>query len=270
MRRLPRDSVQLAFADPPYNIGILYDQYDDSIPKKQYLLWCRNWIRQIHRILKENGALYLAINDENVAELKIISEGLGFTFRRWIIWHYTFGQNARNNFTKSHTHILYFSKGKNPVFYSDHIREPSARQMVYNDKRANPAGKVPDDVWDFPRICGTFKERVKGDPCQIPVQLMQRIILASSLKGDIILDPFAGSGSTLVAAKKLGRHCLGIEQSKIYCNKIRERLARGKLHELETTAKLKFPNFSPYIERDQAGVLADPLLDTLFKKVDPK
>src|SRR6202007_242557 len=114
------------------------------------------------------------------------------------------------------------------------IRVPSARQLVYADRRAHPTGRLPDgtwilrpqdlldgfnaseDTWYFPRVCGTFKERAGWHGCQMPEQLLGRIIRACSHEGDLVLDPFAGSGTTLAVAKKLGRHFLGFELSEQY------------------------------------------------------
>jgi len=120
---------------------------------------------------------------------------------------------------------------------------PSARQLVYADRRADPKGRIPDDTWIlrpqdvpdgfrpeddtwyFPRVCGTFRERQGFHGCQMPEQLLGRIIRACSRKGELVVDPFAGSGTTLAVAKKLGRHFLGFELSPEYTAKIRERLA---------------------------------------------
>ena len=224
MRKLPETSVQLVFADPPYNTGVTYDGYSDYISDEAYLAFSEEWMEQVYRIIVMGGSFYLAINDEYAAELRIIAKRIGFKLRRWNIWHYTFGQNQQNNFTRSHTHILYFTVGETFRFNGDAIREPSARQKVYHDKRASPGGRIPDDVWEFSRIAGTFKERTKGFPCQIPRKLLERVILASSNKGGTVLDPFAGSGATLFVAKKLGRNYVGIEQSERYCEQIRKRL----------------------------------------------
>ncbi len=127
------------------------------------------------------------------------------------------------------------------------IRVPSARQLVYGDRRANKNGRLPDDTWIlrpqdiagrvsadedtwyFPRVCGTFKERAGFHGCQMPEQLLGRIIKVSSNPGDLVLDPFGGSGTTLVVAKKLGRDYLGFELSENYYQKIEERLASVKV-----------------------------------------
>jgi site-specific DNA-methyltransferase (adenine-specific) len=190
--------------------------------------------------------------------------------RNWIIWHYTFGQQTKKMFAKSHTHILYFTKEKpdngmgNLTFNADAIRVASARQTTYADKRANSKGKLPDDTWylrpqeanyvengyrefvqqwsrskdqllpeffdptsdtwNESRVCGTFKEREGWHGCQMPIGVLNRIITASSNPGDIVLDPFNGSGTTVVAAAMLGRKYVGIDQSAEYVGYAQKRL----------------------------------------------
>jgi site-specific DNA-methyltransferase (adenine-specific) len=161
-----------------------------------------------------------------------------------VVWYYTFGVNCRTKFSRSHAHLFHFVKDpKAFTFNTDAIRVPSARELVYADKRANSAGRLPDDTWIlrpqdlpegfaadgdtwyFPRVCGTFKERSGWHGCQMPEQLLGRIIRASSNPGDTVLDPFGGSGTTLAVAKKLDRRFLGCELSEAYAARIRERLA---------------------------------------------
>jgi len=232
MKKIPDNSIDLIFADPPYNIGIKYDNYKDNLSEKDYLEWTDKWLTEAIRVLKPTGSLYVAINDENVAEIAVMLKNKGLFMRNWIIWYYTFGEHQKNKFSRSHTHILYFIKDKNHfTFNADAIRVMSVRQKI-GDKRANPKGRIPDDVWcddlvdvwKISRVAGTFKERVKGFPCQMPVKVLERIILASSNEGDIVLDPFAGSGTTLVVAKKYKRRYIGIELSKKYVEMIKKRL----------------------------------------------
>ena len=201
-----------------------YDSYEDTKTDGEYLEWCEKWINECIRILREDGSFYLAIGDEYVAEINIMLKKKDLKFRNWIIWYYTFGQNQRKKFNRSHTHILYFVKdNKNFIFNSDKIRIESVRQRI-GDKRANPKGKTPDDVWQISRVAGTFSERVKNFPCQIPLKILERIIKASSDLNDIVLDPFMGSGTTAIACKMLGRNFIGIEISKNYCRLIENRL----------------------------------------------
>ncbi len=299
LAKLEAGSVDLAFADPPFNIGYDYDEYHDKRSCTDYLEWSRRWITGVIRVLKPDGTFWLAIGDEYAAELKVMAtRELGLTCRNWVVWYYTFGVHCKHKFTRSHAHLLYFVKdAKNFTFNTDDIRVPSARQLVYADRRANPKGRVPDDTWIippvgetsksqkveksksgdtphrpdvrldkgaanasidnrqstigngfvlrpqdlpdgfapdsdtwyFPRVCGTFKERSGFHGCQMPEQLLARIIKACSNEGDQVLDPFSGSGTSLAVAKKLGRRYLGIELSKQYVTESRTRLSRIKV-----------------------------------------
>ncbi|MDA7980630.1 MAG: site-specific DNA-methyltransferase [Pirellulales bacterium] len=279
MDSMPEGSVDLAFADPPFNIGYDYDVYQDSVESQRYLDWSRQWIAAVHRVLKPDGTFWLAIGDEYAAELKVASGELGFTCRSWVIWYYTFGVNCKNKFTRSHAHLFYFVKDPaNFTFRNDDLenRVPSARELVYNDRRANPKGRLPDDTWIirpadasgeitpdddaswrlaiappadhartftlrpqdldqcfqpdedtwyFPRVAGTFKERAGFHGCQMPEQLLGRIIRCCSHEGETVLDPFSGSATTLAVAKKLRRNYIGFELSPDYVSYGRERLA---------------------------------------------
>jgi site-specific DNA-methyltransferase (adenine-specific) len=222
----PAESVDLAFADPPYNIGYIYDQYRDDRPDEDYVAWCRAWMAACQRVLKPTGAFYIAIGDDFAAQVRLLGNELGLHLRNWIIWRYTFGQNMKNKFCRAHTHIFYFTKDPFEFTFNDRaLRFPSARHTEYQDLRANPLGRLPDDVWDeFPRVCGTFKERDGFHGCQLPEALLMRIILASSNPGDVVLDPFVGSGTTAVAAKRLGRRYIGIDISSEYVRRTRQRL----------------------------------------------
>lgn len=239
MKALPDKSVDLVFADPPFNIGIKYDVHNDNMSYEEYYIWSEKWIKETFRLLKNNGTIYIAIGDEFVAEINMILKRTGFYFRNWIIWYYTFGQSQRKKFNRAHTHILYFTKDKERfTFDNKNIRVPSARQLIYKDKRANPLGKIPDDVWQFSRVCGTFKERIGQHPCQMPEDLLELIIKTSSKEGDLVLDPFGGTGTTVAVAKKLKRHFVTMEISKEYYNLILKRLD-GKVAEIKRNVKIE-------------------------------
>ena len=269
----PEGWVDLCFADPPFNIGYLYHGYNDEKDDHEYLEFSEKWMKAVHRALKPNGSFYLAIGDEFAADLCVIAKrNVGFHLRNWIIWHYTFGQQPKSKFARSHTHILYFTKDKKEfTFNADAIRVASARQTTYKDARANPKGKLPDDVWylrpqdaaehayveagtqpigcndaekfgyfdvvsdtwNVSRVCGTFKEREGWHGCQMPMGVLNRVIQASSNPGDVVLDPFNGSGTTVVAAALAGRKYVGIDQSKEYVGYAQKRLA----HALDVAAK---------------------------------
>ncbi|MEO2020052.1 MAG: DNA methyltransferase, partial [Fuerstiella sp.] len=208
---LPQGCVDLVFADPPFNIGYKYDVYEDRMATEDYLKWSHDWMTAVHQALKPDGTFWLAIGDDFAAELKIEAQKIGFHCRSWVVWYYTFGVNCKYKFTRSHTHLFHFVKDREHfTFRSDDLqnRVPSARMLVYNDKRGNPKGRLPDDTWIippemdqtftlrpqdldecyqpnesdwyFPRVAGTFKERAGFHGCQMPEQLLGRIIRTCS------------------------------------------------------------------------------------------
>ncbi|MCY2968283.1 MAG: site-specific DNA-methyltransferase [Planctomycetota bacterium] len=245
LAQLSEGSVDLVFADPPFNIGYDYDVYKDRKKPNEYLAWSRQWIEGVRRALKPTGTFWLAIGDEYAAELKILSQEIGFTCRSWVVWYYTFGVNCKYKFSRSHAHLFHFVVDPTKcTFNTEAIRVPSARQLVYADNRANPVGRLPDDTWIlrpqdcvdgfqaeedtwyFPRVAGTFKERAGFHGCQMPEQLLGRIIRSCSNAGELVLDPFSGSATTLVVAKKLERNYLGFELSEDYATRGTERLKK--------------------------------------------
>jgi site-specific DNA-methyltransferase (adenine-specific) len=244
LARLPAGSADLVFADPPFNIGYGYDVYRDRRAKAEYLAFADEWLAAARRVLKPTGSLFVAIGDEYAAEHKVRLDALGLHFRNWIVWHYTFGVSCTKKFNRSHAHIFYYTADpKVFTFNPEDVRVPSARQTTYADRRANPAGKLPDDTWVLrpqetadhfrpesdtwaeSRVCGTFRERT-GHPCQMPEAVLDRIIRAATNPGDVVLDPFAGSGTTVAVAKKLDRQFYGIELSEQYADGVRQRLQR--------------------------------------------
>ncbi|MCO6438713.1 MAG: site-specific DNA-methyltransferase [Phycisphaerae bacterium] len=264
MADLEEGSVDLVFADPPFNIGYKYDVYDDRRAAEEYLDWSRQWIEGVKRVLKPNGTFWLAIGDEFAAELKVLcTRDLGLHCRSWVVWFYTFGVHCKTKFTRSHAHLFHFVKDRKKfTFNAKDVRVPSARELVYGDKRAVEGGRSPDDTWmmapvlppevptkdgfvlrpqDIPerfppesdtwyfsRVAGTFNERRGWHGCQMPEQLLGRIIRACSNEGDLVLDPFVGSGTTLAVAKKLNRRYAGFEISQSYAKLARARLAQIK------------------------------------------
>ena len=251
LRQVSSGGVDLAFADPPFNIGYDYDVYEDRRHGDEYVQWCAQWMKEIHRVLTPRGTFWLAIGDEFAAELKLAAQNeAGFHCRSWVVWYYTFGVNCKYGFSRSHTHLFHFVKDPESfTFNADDpaVRVPSARQLVYADARANPKGRLPDNTWilrpqDIPdsftaqentwyfsRVAGTFKEREGFHGCQMPEQLLGRIIRCCSNPQEVVLDPFAGSGTTLAVAKKLGRAWLGFELSKDYASRIKKRLAAARV-----------------------------------------
>lgn len=218
-------SVDLIFADPPFNIGYRYDLHNDRQKREEYLGWSHQWLRECVRLLRRTGSLFVAISDESCAELKLMLDQFGLSFRNWIIWKYTFGRHQERRFGRDHTHILYYTAHPDRfIFNAEDIRIESERQRL-GDRRANPAGRVPGDVWEGPRLTGNNRERT-GHPCQMPESILERIIRAASNVGDLVFDPFAGSGTTLAVAKRLGRRWLGCEISPAYAAAATQRIGK--------------------------------------------
>ena len=229
--------ADLIFADPPFNIGYKYDKYKDKVKSKNYIAWTKDWMSACKGVLRPHGSFYIAIGDDYAANVKVIADEIGLVMRNWIIWHYTFGQQTKAKFARAHTHIFYFVNDKANFMFNDHaVRVPSDRQLIYNDKRANPMGKMPDDVWNqYSRVCGTFKERVNWHPCQMPESVLQRIIAASSNEGDCVLDPFSGSGTTAAVAYRLGRNYVGMDVSESYVENAKKRLDKLKAAKIKNS-----------------------------------
>lgn len=228
--------ADLIFADPPFNIGYQYDKYKDEVKSEKYIAWTRDWMTACLNVLNPTGSFYIAIGDDYAAHVRIIGDELGLNLRNWIIWHYTFGQQTKHKFARAHTHLFYFTRDSRDFVFNDYaVRVPSDRQLTYNDKRANPRGKLPDDVWNhYSRVCGTFKERQGWHPCQMPELLLARIVGASSNTGELVLDPFSGSGTTAVVACQLGRKYAGIDISQDYVANSIERIEELKKEKMAT------------------------------------
>ncbi len=245
--------AQLIFADPPFNIGWDYDVYDDRRETDDYLQWCQEWLLAVDDALHKHGTFWLAIGDEFVSELDCLVKSVGLRKRGHVVWTYTFGMSGRRNFARSHVHLLYYTKTKTKFTFNDgpDIRVPSARQVIYNDKRAVSSGKIPDDTWilypaelqkSLPdgsldtwlesRICGTFKERQPGARNQMPLKVLDRIIRSTSNPGDLVIDPFGGTFTTAAAAIAAGRNFAG-------CDISANCVASGKNRIKELTCQMK-------------------------------
>lgn len=266
LNKIGKPIADLIFADPPFNIGYKYDKYYDRIKSKNYIAWTKTWMTACKKVLKPQGSFYIAIGDDYAANVKNIADEIGLNMRNWIIWHYTFGQQTKNKFARSHTHIFYFvNDKKNFTFNCQAIAVPSDRQLLYNDKRANPKGKLPDDVWNqYPRVCGTFKERAQWHPCQMPESLLRKIILASSNPKDCVLDPFNGSGTTAAAAIQLDRNYTGIEMSKEYVENSRKRLEKLKKLTVEEKRNIMLTQLMIDMKLSPKEIISDKKLLTLF------
>jgi DNA modification methylase len=234
-QRVPKGQAKLACIDPPYNIGQPYSDYVDRKTRREYLDFLCPRIARHVEYLHDHGSIWILINDANVSEVDVYCKGIGLFPRKKVTWYYTFGQNNSKNFTQSKATWLYYTKHRTKYTFNANdpaVRIPSARQTVYNDKRANGKGRLPDDVWVlrpqelpaafhpfadcwyFSRVCGTFKAKVGASPNQIPVLMLDRIIRFCTDPDDLVVDGFGGSMSCGEAAVLAGRRFIGIDLAK--------------------------------------------------------
>ena len=227
MKNIPDETVDLIITDPPFNIGKKYNgEYNDNKKFEEYLDWCHSWLDECHRILKNEGSMYLFNYPENNAYLKIYLDKK-MKFRRWLTWHYpTNTGHSKKNYTRTQHSILFYTKGDKYPFNKNEIVQPYKNPTDKRIKKLIEGGKKgtgPYDVFNFNIVKNVSKEKTIHI-CQLPVKLIEILIKASSNRGDLVFDPFMGSGTTAVAAKKNRRDYIGCDISKDYCNVAEERL----------------------------------------------
>jgi site-specific DNA-methyltransferase (adenine-specific) len=233
LRSLESESVALVFADPPYNIKKA--EWDTFESQQKYVDWSLLWIEQAARVLKPTGTLYVCGFSEILADLKLPSQRF-FRGCRWIVWHYKNKANLGTDWGRSHESILHLRKSKDFTFNIDDVRilygehtlkypaHPQALTSLYgkgnNGKnhvwQPNPNGAKPKDVLEIPTTCNGMHEKTPH-PTQKPEELLRQIVLASSNVGDLVVDPFFGSGTTVVVAEQLKRKWQGCDKSLEYC-----------------------------------------------------
>ncbi|MBE5779970.1 MAG: site-specific DNA-methyltransferase [Clostridiales bacterium] len=263
LKELPDNSVKLIVTSPPYNIG---KEYEVATSLTTYLDNLKPIIREIHRVLTEDGSVcweignYIDPNTSEVYPLDIyyysIFKDLGMQLRNRIIWHFGHGLQCEKRFSGRYETILWFTKSDSYTFNLDDVRIPSK----YPGKRAykgankgklsgNPKGKNPEDlwvatidrlyddwdscVWDVPNVKSQHPEKTIH-PCQFPIELVERCVLALTNENDVVYDPFAGVGSALIAALKNNRQALGTELVEDYIVIGEERIQKLKQDILKT------------------------------------
>ena len=221
LKTLKTESIDLIIADPPYNLGKDYGNNHDLKGFEEYILFTREWLSEAKRVLKPEGSIYVFMGVRFISYLyDIMDRDLKLFFNSWIVWHYTQGMGKTKGFSPRHDDILVFNKGKNFTFNLDDIRVP---QKFYRE-RNNMRGANPGDVWQFSHVHYSNPNR-QNHPTQKPEGIIERIVLASSNKGDIVLDPFSGSGTTLRVCQQLGRKAIGFELNPEYVAMTEQRLS---------------------------------------------
>jgi site-specific DNA-methyltransferase (adenine-specific) len=229
-------SIDLVFADPPYNAG--RESWDSFASVEEYLRWSERWIREAARILKPTGSLYLCGYSEVLADLKQVAVQ-HFTSCRWLIWHYRNKGNLGRDWGRSHESILHLRRAQFSlnldearVPYNTHTLRYPAHPQAASSRYGrgsyvwspNPLGAKPRDVIEIPTLTNGMREKTVH-PTQKPLELVRRLIAAATREGELVVDPFAGSGTTFVACEALGRRWLGCEIDPAYRAVISERVS---------------------------------------------
>lgn len=237
MKKLPSDLVDLTITSPPYNIG---KEYEELAKLDDYLNWCESWIGEIYRLTKKDGTFWL-----NVGYLEVADEGLAvpipyllwnrtpFYFLQEVVWNYAAGVACKKRFSPRNEKLLWYVKDKKSyTFNLDAVRDPNVKypnQKKNGKLRCNPFGKNPSDVWQITKVTsGKNRSSVERTPhpAQFPMELVERMLKASSNTDDVVIDPFMGSGSTAECAIRNGRYVVGFELKSEYIGYAEQRIDR--------------------------------------------
>jgi len=234
MRKIPDDSVDVTFADPPFNLKKKYGSYYDKHEVQEYLFWCKEWLNEMVRITKPTGSIFVHNIPKWLIYLGSYLNEIAI-FRHWIAWD-AMGSPLGKTLLPNHYGVLYYVKSDEFKFYDIRMFHKRCRNCHYvlqdyggKKNQMHQFGPLVSDVWtDIHRI--RHKKRRDEHPCQLPIHLLERLLLMSSAEGNIILDPFIGTGTTAIAAKKLGRRFIGIDIDLKYVE-----ITNKKLVEAEPT-----------------------------------
>lgn len=239
LKSLDRNSIQLIVTSPPYNIG---KEYEENISFQKYLIEQEKVLRQCYRVLKTKGSLCWQVgtyvNKNEIIPLDIpvfnICKKIGFKLKNRIVWHFEHGLHSKHKFSGRYETIMWFVKTDKYIFNLDKVRVPQKYpgKVGYKGKNkgkysGNIKGKNPSDVWIIPNVKSFHKEKTIH-PCQFPIEIAERLILALSKKNDVILDPYAGVGTTLIAASKNQRYSIGTEINQKYIS-----IAKNRFNQLK-------------------------------------
>jgi len=235
MRQLKDPFIDLTVTSPPYNIG---KEYESTMSLEDYLMWCKDWVDAIYNITSETGSFWFNIGYLSIPEKAkaipipyLLWDKIKFYLIQEIIWNYGAGVACRKFFSPRNEKILWYVKNQNEyTFNLDEIRDKNVKypnQKKNGKLKCNPLGKNPTDVWQIPKVTSgrnrSSKERT-DHPAQFPIAMIERIIKAGSNEGEIILDPFLGSGTSALAALKNKRKFVGFEIREDYCDISIERI----------------------------------------------
>ncbi|MBK1694308.1 site-specific DNA-methyltransferase [Chromatium weissei] len=247
LKKLPKDSFKLAVSSPPYNIN---KEYEKQVKLQDYLNWQTEVIRKLATLITDDGSIVWQVgnyvDDGEVYPLDMyfypIFKSLGLQLRNRIIWHFDHGLHASKRFSGRYEVMLWFTKTKNYTFNLDSVRVPSKYpgKLHYKGEKigqpsGNPLGKNPSDYWmlicqewedgmiEIPNVKSNHPEKTTH-PCQFPIELIERCVLALTHEDDWVLDPFGGVGSSLIAALKNNRKGMVIDRNPQYIEIAKQRV----------------------------------------------
>jgi|SRR5581483_6928423 len=238
LRTLPDNCVDITFADPPFNLRKKYNSSKDNLAISEYLAWCEIWIKEMVRVTKPTGSIFIHNIPKWLTYFSTILNQVAH-FKHWIAWDAPTSPMGKS-LQPSHYGILFYAKDPSQQKFYE-IRYPHKRnrtdgylQKDYGGKKdlLHPFGPLVSDVWtDIHRI--KHNKYRDEHPCQLPVHLLERIVLMSTDENDIVLDPFSGTGTTALAAKRLGRQYIGFELDPEYVE-----ISEGKLKQEEPNSRI--------------------------------
>lgn len=240
MSEVPDKSVDLIVTSPPYNIDINYGnktskgkivqskgiKYKDNLEEDEYREMLRKVFDECKRVLKDDGSIWVniknrVIKDSIVPPFWIQEYFEDMYLKNLIVWNFDWGGSTNKRFAPRYEFVFWYTKdSKNYTFNLEDVKIPA---LNYRPDRYKSQLKNPSDVWRIPMVSGNFQERTEH-PAQYPERLIERIVLAGSNEGDVVLDPFMGSGTSAVVAKKLGRQYVGYELQEEYLKMANRRL----------------------------------------------
>jgi adenine-specific DNA-methyltransferase len=239
LERLQKPIFDLVVTSPPYNLG---KEYEKKVPLEQYLAWCESWLKLLHRVTADDGAFWLNLG---YVEVPAVGKAVPLSYLMWqrcpfflmqeVVWNYGAGVAARRSFSPRNEKFLWYVKDSDNYYFDlDAVRDPKVKypnQKKNGKLKCNPLGKNPTDVWAIPKVTsgtGRSSQERTPHPAQFPQAVIERIVLSCSRPGDVVFDPFVGSGTVVDVAARLGRRAVGIDISGDYLD-----IAVGRVHDAE-------------------------------------
>jgi adenine-specific DNA-methyltransferase len=262
LRTLPDGAARLVVTSPPYNVG---KEYERALTVEEYVAQQEATLRECVRVLAEDGSLCWQVGNYVAGPSRIVPidcllwpvfERLGLRLRNRVVWTFGHGEHCKRRLSPRYETLLWFTRTDGYVFDVDPIRVPQKYpgKKAFRGPRAgqyvcHPLGKNPGDVWEIPNVKSAHPEKTEH-PCQFPVELVERLVLALTRAGDLVVDPYCGVGSALVAAVKHGRRAAGADIEPRYVEIARARLAALR----DGTLRLR-PMGKPLLDPRDAGAV---------------